>query len=102
MGRRRTRRSFSDEFKGDAVALVVETGRPIAHVDKELGIQTPRWANWVNRARDAAVGTEPLDEAHARIDQLEAELAAGYWDHRSSTAGRHHPPTTAVSATTGR
>lgn len=72
---RRTRRTFSDEFKRDAVALVLETGRPIAQVAKELGIYDSTLGNWVNKARDAAEEAEPLDEAQTRIEQLEAELA---------------------------
>lgn len=72
--KRRKRRKFSDEFKRDAVALVLETGRPIAHVATELGIYDSTLGNWVNKAREATVEAEPLDEAQARIEQLEREL----------------------------
>jgi transposase len=71
---RRSRRSFSDEFKRDAVALVTETGRPIARVAEELGVYDSTLGNWVRQARDAEQEAEPLDEAQARIEQLEAEL----------------------------
>ena len=49
--RRRTRRSFSAEFKRDAVALVVDEGRTIADVARSLGIGETNLGNWVRQAR---------------------------------------------------
>ncbi|NNN02698.1 MAG: transposase [Acidimicrobiaceae bacterium] len=34
-----TRRGFTPEYKDEAVKLVVNTGRPIATVARELGLQ---------------------------------------------------------------
>jgi transposase-like protein len=34
----RSRKSYSPEFREEAVKLVIETSRPIAQVAKELGI----------------------------------------------------------------
>jgi transposase len=34
----RPKKSFSPEFKDEAVKMVIETSRPIARVAKELGI----------------------------------------------------------------
>ena len=36
--KRRIRRKFSDEFKRDAVEIVRASGKPIAEVARELGI----------------------------------------------------------------
>jgi len=33
-------RRYSDEFKSDVVALVRRSGRPIAHIAKELGCRS--------------------------------------------------------------
>ena len=49
--RRRTRRSFSPEFKRDAVALVLDEGRTIADVARSLGIGETNLGNWVRQAR---------------------------------------------------
>ena len=39
------------DFKEGAVRLVQETGRPIAQVAKELGINEGTLGNWVNADR---------------------------------------------------
>ncbi len=43
-----TRRKFDQDFKEGAVRLVRETGRPIAQVAKDLGINEGTLGNWVN------------------------------------------------------
>ena len=43
-----TRRMFDADFKEGAVRLVRETGRPIAQVAKDLGINESTLGNWVN------------------------------------------------------
>ena len=45
------RRKFSSQFKAEAVQLVVQTGRPIAEVARELGIDDGTLGNWVNAWR---------------------------------------------------
>ena len=47
----RTRRRFTKEFKADAVALVLDGDRPIAHVARDLGIGETNLGNWVRQAR---------------------------------------------------
>ena len=41
----RTRRGFTKEFKRDAVELVRATGRPIAEIARELGIDDSTLGN---------------------------------------------------------
>jgi transposase-like protein len=43
----RPKKSFSPEFKEEAVKMVIETSRPIARVAKELGINEGTLGNWV-------------------------------------------------------
>ena len=47
----RTRRSFTEEFKRDAVAMVLEEGHSIAGVAERLGIGEGTLGNWVRQAR---------------------------------------------------
>ena len=49
-----TRRKFDEQFKGGAVRIVRETGKPIAQVAWELGINEGTLGNWV--AKTAALG----------------------------------------------
>ncbi|MDX1450219.1 MAG: transposase [Acidimicrobiia bacterium] len=47
----RRRRSFTDEFKRDAVAMVLDEGRRIIDVANGLGIGDGTLGNWVKQAR---------------------------------------------------
>jgi transposase len=42
------RRSFTDEFKREAVALLQSSGRPLMQIAHELGIQPSMLRNWRN------------------------------------------------------
>jgi transposase-like protein len=43
-----TRRKFDQDFKEGAVRLVRETGKPVAQVARDLGINEGTLGNWVN------------------------------------------------------
>ena len=74
--KKRSRRKFSDEFKRDAVALVRETGRPIAQVAEELGIYDSTLGNWVRKAAQAEGQDRSLDgDERAELEELRRELA---------------------------
>jgi transposase len=72
-----TRRKFDQDFKEGAVRLVRETGRPIAQVAKDLGVNAGTLANWVARdRRDHGDGRLSEDEREelARLRRENAEL----------------------------
>ena len=71
----RNRRSYSPEFKEEAVKAVIETSRPIAQVAKELGIHEATLGNWVNTYRREHTGDEPplTVNERARLRELERE-----------------------------
>ena len=50
----RTRRGFTPEYKDEAVKLVINTGRKVATVARELGIQESTLGRWVHDFRDRA------------------------------------------------
>ncbi len=75
-----TRRRFDEEFKEGAVRIVRETGRPIAQVARELGINEGTLGNWVakdRRAREGGDGglTESEREELLRLRRENATLA---------------------------
>ena len=47
----RSRRSFTVEFKRDAVGLVIDEGRTVVDVARSLGIGEGTLGNWVRQAR---------------------------------------------------
>ncbi len=71
----RAKKSFSSEFKDEAVKMVIETSRPIARVAKELGINDGTLGNWVNAYRRDHAGEEPPLSVsdRARLREVERE-----------------------------
>jgi transposase len=45
------RRKFDGDFRDGAVRIVLESGRPIAEVARELGVHPGTLGNWVKDAR---------------------------------------------------
>jgi transposase len=75
------RRKFDREFRAGAVRIVMETGKPIAQVARDLGVHEGTLGNWVNQAK-AAVGaggdgglSESEREELQRLRRENAELA---------------------------
>jgi transposase-like protein len=57
MVKRRKRRSFTDEFKADAVKLVLAGGRTVGQVAKDLDLTETALRAWVRQAEvDAGQG----------------------------------------------
>lgn len=48
---RRSRRSFTDEFRAGAVRLVIDQGKTVGQVARELDLTESALRNWVERAR---------------------------------------------------
>lgn len=72
----RSKRTFSVEFREEAVKLVILNSRPIAQIARELGINEGTLGNWVNKYRRDHAGEEPpLDVSErARLREAEREL----------------------------
>jgi transposase len=74
-------RKFDEDFRQGAVALVFETGKPIAQVARDLGINEGTLGNWCARARarrEAGGGSGDLSETEraelARLRKENVEL----------------------------
>src|SRR6266550_200284 len=69
------RRKFSPQFKAEAVQLVIETGKPITEVARDLGVNDGTLGNWVKAWRDANAESElelsPVERV--RMTELEDE-----------------------------
>jgi len=83
-----TRRKFDRDFREGAVRLVRETGKPIAQVARDLGINEGTLGNWVNadkRRRGEGNGALSEDERAelARLRRENAKLVIVYYvlDH---------------------
>jgi transposase len=75
------RRKFDREFRAGAVRIVLETGKPIAQVARDLGVHEGTLGNWVNQAKAAAGNggdgrlSESEREELQRLRRENAELA---------------------------
>ena len=70
------RRRVSAQFKAEAVQMVIETGRPIASVARDLVIHDGTLGNWVNAYRRAhPEPDQPMSPVErARVQELEDEI----------------------------
>jgi transposase len=75
------RREFSPEYKDEAVKLVINTGRPVATVARELGVKEQTLGRWVlaykarQEAGDGALSeTERVELARLRKEVSELKM----------------------------
>ena len=70
------RRTYDREFKEGAVRIVLESGRPIAQVARDLGVNEGTLGNWVAKAREQMGGPDaPLSEnERAELERLRSEV----------------------------
>ena len=70
------RRKFDTEFREGAVRIVRETGKPIAQVARDLGVNAGTLGNWVDKDRAGREGREGLSAGDvAELKRLRAENA---------------------------
>jgi transposase len=76
-----TRRSFTEEYKAQSVAFVIDEGRSIAAVARNIGVHEMTLGKWVKKARQAKEEATPAEEPLSESERLElirlrAELKA--------------------------
>ena len=77
-----TRRSFTDEYKRDAVALITDGGYSVAEVAKKLDISDTTVRKWVKKVQPdpTPVAEKPLTESernelqHLRKENVKLEM----------------------------
>ncbi|GAA2037889.1 hypothetical protein GCM10009720_17930 [Yaniella flava] len=74
---KKQRRSFTDEYKREAAGLVIDTGRSIAAVAREIKVGEQTLGKWVKlekTRRGPAASTGPLsEEDRAELQRLRQE-----------------------------
>ncbi|MEX5637904.1 transposase, partial [Parafrankia sp. FMc2] len=72
-----TRRKFTQEYKTEAVRLVLDSGRSAAEVAKSLGIHEATLGNWVKKAKEEGGAEDrPLSVSErAELEELRKKYA---------------------------
>ncbi len=70
------RKKYDGEFREGAVRIVEETGKPIAQIARDLGVNEGTLGNWVARAKEAREGRGELSKDDVEeLRRLRAENA---------------------------
>lgn len=74
----RTRRTFTDEFKREAVKLVKQPGAMVTHIAKDLGIEQSVLRRWVSKEHggvmDMRANKQLCSESASEVERLQREL----------------------------
>ena len=74
-----TRRRFTQEYKAQAVSLVIDSNRTNAEVAKNIGVHEMTLGRWVKQAKDSGAAdaskTPITIDERAELDRLRAENA---------------------------
>ena len=69
-------RKFTPEFRAEAIELVISSGRPVAQVAPEIGVNEGTLGNWVRLWKDEHPGAgDPGPVEWAKYQVLQAENA---------------------------
>lgn len=78
MRERKTRRQYSDEYKSEAVRLLVDSGKPVSQIARELGVSANvlhRWAREERAVQSAGKTRVGAKAEQEEILRLRRELA---------------------------
>lgn len=66
-----TRRSFSEEYKDEAVKFVIDGNRSIAEVARNIGVHEMTLGKWVKKVREAKAAATPADAPLTETERME-------------------------------
>ena len=72
-----TRRNFTQEYKDQAVSLVLDSGRSIVEVAKSIGVHEMTLGKWVKKARESGRVPDKKDLSEperAELERLRKEI----------------------------
>jgi transposase len=66
-----TRRRFTEEYKDQAIAFVIEGHRSVADVARNIGVHEMTLGKWVKKAKDERAARVPADAPLDETERLE-------------------------------
>ncbi|MDK4331543.1 IS3 family transposase [Corynebacterium accolens] len=78
-----SRKKYTPEYRQEAARLVIESGRPIAHVAKEISVSATILGRWVKLERERQGSVDGRSDADIRAEnaRLRRELAEAKMDN---------------------
>ena len=78
-----SQRRYSEEYKAEAVRLVLDSGRSIGDAAESLGISSTTLGNWVRKAKEnGEVEEKPLTVSErAELEELRKKYAQAQMDN---------------------
>ncbi len=78
-----SRKKYTPEYRQEAARLVIESGRPIAHVAKEIGVGEGLLGRWVKIERERQGSDDGRSDSDIRAEnaRLRRELAEAKMDN---------------------
>ncbi len=61
---------YTDEYRRETADYIISTGRPIAQVAEELGINKKTASRWVKDRKDVLSGTKPSQQENKEMQEL--------------------------------
>lgn len=68
-----TRRRFTDEYKANAVALVLDEGKTVAETARNIDVHEMTLGKWVKKERDARDEKQPADTPLTESERAELQ-----------------------------
>ncbi|MEQ4718359.1 transposase [Nonomuraea sp. B19D2] len=84
-----TRRRFDPEFRAGAVRIVKETGKPVAHIARDLGINEYTLHNWVQMDRHATGQAGRDSNGGGKLKESEQEELARLRREKAELVKQH-------------
>ena len=78
-----SRKKYTPEYRQEAARLVIESGRPIAHAAKEIGVAEGLLGKWVKNERERRGAADGMSQADLRAEnaRLRRQLAEARMDN---------------------
>ena len=74
MSEKRTKRSFTDDFKKEAVALVAEQGYSVSKAAEAVGVTAAMMYKWIEKEKAQASGSALAEDERAELKRLRKEV----------------------------
>lgn len=66
----KTQAKYTDEYRRETADYIISTGRPVAQVAVELGINVKTASKWVKDRKDAVAGGNPAQKESKEMQEL--------------------------------